>query len=184
MESTEITQEMPQEDKKVIVHNIDLLKWYFNKDKSILQEQQKERAFAIMSLASMEDPFIFMRILLYICNTRKTDEQELVYKTIIHFACIMYPDWMFNNIHHFTRLGKKEDVLYFLQVPSIAERVVKYVNHLAKEDEYYASLVQGNYVKTKIKRIVRYVPKLKRKDGLVVFLHKILDDPTFNGIAL
>ena len=173
------------EEKKIITHNIDLLKWYFLNEMCTDIKEEQRKAFNIMALAISEDPAIFMRIMLYIANTRKTVEQELSYKIMIHFICSMNPDWTMANIQLLINLGKKDDVLYFLQSPILTKRVLTWTNHKAKEDIEFKTMIEtGQLINTPIKRIIKYKPKLGKNYKWSIFLFKILDDPNFNGITL
>lgn len=170
--------------KKPIFHNVELLKWYFTKNKHILTDEEKQKIFSILSYSVLEEPYIFMRILLYIANSRRSNEEEIAYKVLIHFLGTMFPEMCFANLDLFMKLGKKDDILYFMQCNNITQRVVTYINHKAKEDDEFKILLDGKVIGMPIDRQVRYKPKLKKGHRWDVFLMKILDDPLFNGITL
>ena len=133
----------------------------------------------------LEEPYIFMRILLYVSNTRRSNEEELAYKILIHFLGTMFPEMAIANLDLFVSLGKKDDILYFMQCSNITQRVITYINHKAKTDEDFKTLLDGKVIGLPINRLVRYKPKLGRKHHRWdIFLMKILDDPTFNGITI
>lgn len=167
-----------------IKYNMLLLKWYFLKNKNIISDQEKEKSFAYMTYAIAEDPYCFMRILLYIANTRKTDEQELTYKILIHFLGTMFADATMANLDLILSLGKKDDIIYFLQCPNIAKRISTFINHKSKEDPDYLILIDGKLINKKIERKVYYKPKFSKNSKWDLFLYKILDEPNFNGITL
>lgn len=179
----ETNAKIEEEVKRTITFNIDFLSWYFTKNKNIISDEQKQLAFSLMTQASMEDPACFMRIILYIANTRSTDEEELAYKMVLHFICVMYPDWVIANTELIIGLGKKDDVLYLLQAPNMAEKAMKWIKHKMREDDDFKSLEDGKLIGTPINRRVRYKPRLGRNSKWTTFLFKILDDPTFNGIS-
>lgn len=172
------------EEKKHIKDNITLLNWYFKYNVNITQDQEKEKLFSILTLAITEDPYIFIRIMLYIANTRKTDKQEIQYKLLIHFIASMFPELTMANLDLFINLGKKDDILYFLQTPNITERVITWIKHKAKLDNDYNILLNGTMINKNINRIIYYRPKLNKKSKWNIFLFKILDDPNFNGITI
>ena len=170
--------------KHVISDNLVFLEWYFKGEKNLLSDAEKQRIFSFMTYSSIEDPYCFLRIMLYIANTRRTDEQEIFYKIVIHFLGTMYPEIVMANLELFIKLGKKDDVLYFLQCPGITARVSTWIKHKAKEDPDFNMLLDGKLIGKKINRVVRYKPKLTKNSKWDVFLYKILDDPNFNGITI
>jgi hypothetical protein len=177
-------QEIENNEQHVIKYNVNLLQWYFKKNKKVLEEKEKEYIFSLMSYSFLEDHYCFMRILLYIANTRKTDEQEITYKIIIHFLCIMFPDIVMANIDMFLNLGKKDDVIYFLQCSNMSAMILKYVNHKAKQDDDFKILLTGELIKKNQSVFIKYKPKFKSKLVWTVFLNQLLDDPILNGITL
>lgn len=168
----------------VISDNIVFLEWYFRANKDITSDEEKQRVFSFLTTSMLEDPYCFMRIMLYIANTRRTDEQEIAYKVVTHFLGTMFPELIMANLELFTRLGKKDDVLYFLQVPAISQRVATWIKHKAKEDQDFALLLDGKMIGKPIKRVAYYKPKFKKDNKMSVLLEKILDDPAFNGITI
>jgi hypothetical protein len=173
-----------QTEKRTISDNIIFLEWYFKGDMNLLNDNEKQRIFSFMTYATIEDPYCFLRIMLYIANTRRTDIQEIFYKVVIHFLGTMYPEVVMANLELFIKLGKKDDVLYFLQCQGITERVITWIKHKAKEDSDFQTLLDGKMIGRKIQRKVYYKPKLTKYHTWDKFLYKILDDATFNGITL
>lgn len=171
-------------EKKAIFYNIELLKWYFQRGKHVLQDEEKQKIFSILSYSVLEEPYIFMRIMLYIANARRSNEEEISYKILVHFLGTMFPEMCMANLDMFMSLGKKDDILYFMQCSNITQRVITYINHKAKIDDEFKTLLEGSVIGMPIDRQVRYKPKLKRGHKWDVFLMKILDDPLFNGITL
>lgn len=169
------------EEKRIITENVELLKWYFSKDKNILDDEGKNKIFALLSLSIYEDPFVFLRIFKYITNTRKTDEQEIIYKILIHFMGILIPDIIMANIDEFIQLGKKDDVLYYLQCSPITKRISRWIDHKAKQDSDFKSLYAGELIKSPINRVTKY--KLK-DNNYTELLENILDDSNFNNIQI
>lgn len=169
---------------KIIKHNIYFLHWFFlrNRIKHVYDDDEKQFIFATLTNAMYEDSHCFMRIVLYIANIRKTDIQEIGYKAILHFIATTNSELIFNNIDLIIKFGKKDDVLYLLQSPNIAEWAKKYIQHLAQTDDDYKQLLNGQLINKPIERKVRYKPKLRKKDKLSILLEKILQDPIFNGI--
>lgn len=172
---------MENSTNKTIIYNTTLLKWYLEEDlvKHIHDEQYKEKLFTLFTEASYEDPFIFMRIVLYIANTRTKDDQEIAYKTLIHFMCILLPQFILNNIDMLVKFGNKNDILYLLSAPNLQKKVVKYIEYKSKYDKDYKSLLDGKLIKTEIDRFIKY-------DDCTIteLLEKILDDSAFNGIKV
>ncbi len=171
-------------EQHVITYNVDLLVWYFTKNKNITSDIEKQKVFGILSYALLEDPHCFMRIVLYIANTRKTDEEELSYKILIHLLGSVTPEIILANLELFLKFGKKDDILYFIQIPSITERIIKYVKHIVKTDSDYEKLQMGTLINAPINRVVSYKPKMKLDNTWTLFLNQILDDPIFNGIII
>lgn len=171
-------------EEKIITNNITLLNWYFKYNGNIILNEEKEKLFNILTLAILEDPYIFIRIVLYIANTRKTNKQEIQYKLLLHFISTMFPEIVMANIQLFINLGKKDDILYFLQTPNITERIITWIKHKSKLDNDFNTLLNGELINSKINRIIYYKPKLNKKAKWDIFLYKILDDPTFNGITV
>lgn len=171
-------------EQHVIAYNVDLLKWYFTKKKNITSDNEKQKLFNILSRALIEDPHCFIRICLYIANTRKTDEEELSYKILIHLIGSVTPEIILGNLELFLQLGKKDDILYFIQIPSITERIIKYVKHIVKTDSDYEKLQMGTLINAPINKKVFYKPKMKLDNTWTTLLHQILDDTTFNGIQI
>lgn len=169
------------EEKIIITQNIELLKWYFDKNKNILKDIEKEKIFNLLSACIYEDPLVFFRIFLFIANTRKTDEQEIVFKTIVHFVGILVPEVVMANIEKFIQFGSKTDVLYYIKVPALTKRIVIWVNHKSNSDEDFKTLYQGTLIKSKINREINYTLENK---NYISLLEKILDDSKFNGIQL
>jgi len=178
------TENVKDDSKHVISDNLVFLEWYFKGDNVMFNDTEKQRIFSFMTYSTLEDMHCFLRIMLYIANTRMTDRQEIFYKIVIHFLGTMYPEIIMANLELFVNLGKKDDVLYFLQCQGITERVVTWIKHKSKEDPDFSVLLDGKMIGGKINRTVYYKPKLKRKSKWDVFLFKILDDPTFNGITI
>lgn len=164
--------------------NLIFLDWYFNNTANILVDDEKQKIFATLTHSVLEDHHCFMRIVLYIANTRSTDRQEIFYKTIIHFISTMFPEIIMANLELFVKLGKKDDVLYFVQCPGISQRVSTWIKHKAKEDTDFCMLLDGTLIGTHINRIIRYKPKFGKTKKWDIFVYKILDDPSFNGITL
>lgn len=171
-------------EKKAIFYNVELLKWYFQRGKHVLQDEEKQKIFSILSYSVLEEPYIFMRIILYIANARRSNEEEISYKILVHFLGTMFPEMCMANLDMFMSLGKKDDILYFMQCSNITQRIITYINHKAKTDDEFKTLLEGSVIGMPIDRQVRYKPKLKRGHKWDVFLMKILDDPLFNGITL
>lgn len=171
------------EPRHFISDNLIFLEWYFNGDINLLNDSEKQRIFSFLTYSILEDPHCFLRIMLYIANTRKTDKEEIFYKIVIHFLGTMFPELVLANMELFIKLGKKDDVLYFLQCPGITERVITWIKHKAKKDSDFNILLDGKIIGKKINRVIRYKPKLKKDCKWDIFLFKILDDPTFNGLA-
>jgi len=169
------------EEKIIITQNIELLKWYFDKNKNILKDIEKEKIFNLLSACIYEDPLVFFRIFLFIANTRKTDEQEIVFKTIVHFVGILVPEVVMANIEKFIQFGSKTDVLYYIKVPALTKRIVTWVNHKSKTDKDFKTLYNGTLIDTKITKQISYNLE---KNNYVLLLEKILDDSLFNGIQL
>lgn len=166
--------------KKTIFWNVQLWKWYFTYDKNILNENEKNKLFAILVSASGEDIKLFMRFFLYIANTRN-NINEINYKIICHFVSLMYPDMLMLNIEHIIRLGKKDDILYLM--PNMAEKILKWVKVKVKEDSSFNSLlIDGKIIGQPIKRIIRYKPKITKNYKWSFFFEKLASDPTLNGI--
>lgn len=182
-DNTEI-ENIADDSKHVISDNLIFLEWYFNGDSVMFNDTEKQRIFSFMTYSTLEDMHCFLRIMLYIANTRKTDRQEIFYKVVIHFLGTMYPEIIMANLELFINLGKKDDVLYFLQCQGITERVITWIKHKAKEDPDFSILLDGKMIGSKINRKVYYKPKLAKNSKWNVFLFKILDDPTFNGITI
>lgn len=173
-------------------YNINLLQWYFTKD-----VKDTEYTFQLLTMASMEEPYCFMRILLYIANTRHTDLDEKKYHTILHFMCIMYPEWIMSNLDLLTNLGEKYDALYIIQSKVLTDRCITWIKHKAKSDSFYEKLLSDvtsdeynisdvtylDYLR-KRKLIVLYKPKFGKNYKWSTFLEKILNDSTFNGITI
>lgn len=184
IEEIEITEENLIDDNHYIKANIMLLDWYFRGNFNILDDKEKQRIFSFMTYAMIEDPYCFMRIILYIANIRKTDKQEIFYKIIIHFLSTMFPEIVMANLELFITLGKKDDILYFIQSPGISARIITWINHKAKEDPDFNILLSGKMINKPIKRVIRYIPKLRKDNKWTIFLYKILDEPLLNGITI
>lgn len=166
-------------------YNMNFLAWYFTKDL-----KDKEYAFQILTMASMEEPYCFMRILLYIANTRISDEK---YHTILHFMCVMYPEWIMSNLDLITSIGDKSDVIYVINSKILTERATTWIKHKSKTDDYYKEMLSKvlndktdtKYIVNKTRKmVVLYKPKFGKKYKWSVFLEKILSDSTFNGITI
>lgn len=170
--------------KKGIYYNVLLFKWYFKtKQKPSLDDKEKQLIFDLMSCAALEDIYIFTRFVLYIANTRKTDAEELLYKIICHFLGTMWPDFVIANLHHFTRLGKKDDVLSFLSIPGLSAKIAVWIKSESKSDPDFQTLMNGTVIGGKIKRQAYYKPKLNSKNIWEPFLMKLISDPIYNGIT-
>ncbi len=181
MEETKTIQKL-QDEQKTIYYNYILLEWYIKDSKKImLDDNHKQKIFSLMSNAYLEDPYCFLRIMLYIANTRSKDSDEIAYKIMIHFLGIMMPDVIMNNIELFTTIGKKMDVIYFLQCNVLTNKVLKWIRHKAKYDNDYAVLSSGKFIDVKSIYKIRY--KAKRSD-IKSLLLKILDEPLFNGLMV
>ena len=173
-----------QTQRKGIYYNTLLFKWYFQpRQGHKLDDQEKQLIFDLMSCAALEDIYIFTRFVLYIGNTRKGDVQEILYKIICHFLGTMWPDFVIANLHHFTRLGKKDDVLYFLQIPGMTAKVATWIKHEARADSDFQILLDGSPINGKVDRQIYYKPKLKSKSPWEPFLFKLIEDPIYNGIT-
>ena len=170
-----------EEEKIIITENVDLLKWYFKKNKNILDDKEKEKLFNLLSASIYEDPLVFFRIFLYIVNTRKTNEQEICFKIMIHFIGILVPEVVMANLQKFIDFGSKSDVLYYIKVPALTKRIVTWVNHKSKEDNDFKILYEGTLITQKIKRKIKYTLENK---NYISLLEKILDDSEFNGIQI
>jgi hypothetical protein len=170
--------------KRSLAFNVKVLDWYFNTREFILNDSEKDKIFSLMTYASIEDPYCFMRVLLYIANTRRTDREEIAYKIMVHFLATMFPEFVMANLDLFTGLGRKDDVLYFMQCSSISERVASWIKHMSKTDDDFKMLMEGSVIGKNIERKIRYRPKFGKNRKWDVFLFKILDDPTLNGITL
>ena len=182
--SKDIVSKVVAMGKHTLNHNANFIAWYFSKKSTILDEKSKQMIFANLTQAMLEDPYCFMRIMLYIANIRSTDREEIFYKIIVHYLGTMFPEIMLANIELLTKLGKKDDVLYFLQCPNITARVMTWIKHKAKMDTDFAKLMEGTLIGNPIKRVARYRPKLSKNNKWDVFIYKILDDAAFNGITL
>lgn len=184
--SDEIVEKLKtmETEKHTISDNLVFLEWYFKGNMDLLNDNEKQRIFSFMTYATLEDPYCFLRIMLYIANTRRSDREEIFYKVVIHFLGTMYPEVVMANLDLFINLGKKDDVLYFLQCQGITERVITWIKHKAKEDPDFQVLLDGKMIGRKIERKVYYRPKLTKYHTWDKFLYKILDDATFNGITL
>lgn len=165
------------DNKKQIIYNLLFLELY--KDKSKIEEYIKNEndvLFNILSMAYMEDIFIFFRILLYIANNRKNDVDEVFYKIIIQFIASMNSDVIMANIDIFLKNGKYADVLYYLQCPSLTKKINTYIKSKSNNNKIFKKLLKGKIPKEKIKRIK--FKKTNTKDLLI----EILDCVNFNGI--
>jgi len=162
-----------QEDKHTITYNLELLKWYLD-DEQI----NTEHTFANLSLAYAEDQLCFIRIFMYVSNTRTTERDEMVYKILIHFLCVIASDLVMLNIDLFLKVSNnKEDIIFYLQCPVISERILKYINHLAKVDDDFKNIKDFNLSNKKEKSDIEYTYETT-SDLLIC----ILDEPKFNGI--
>lgn len=168
------------EEQKTITFNIELLKWYFSKNKKITDETEMNKLFTLMSYSLLEDTKIFMRILLYIANRRRTDEQEIAYKILVHFMGVMSAELVFANLDLIIDFGKKNDILYFLQCQNITSKTITYIKHKAKIDNDFKSLLEGKLLNDVRVQKVFYKPENNWNE----FLIKILDDPIYNGITV
>lgn len=171
-------------DQKIISDNLIFLEWYFRGDSNMQDDREKQRVFSFLTYSILEDPYCFLRIVLYIANTRHTDKQEIFYKTIIHFLGAMFPEIIMANLDLFINCGKKDDVLYFMQCQGITERVITWIKHKAREDQDFAILLNGKLIGKPINRTIYYKPKFSKNFKWSVFLTKILDEPFFNGITI
>lgn len=169
------------EEKIIITENIELLKWYFEKNKPVLNDEEKEKLFNLLALCIYEDPQIFFRIFCFITNTRNTDEQEICYKIMVHFIGILAPEIVMANLNKFINLGSKTDVLYYIKVSSLTKKIVTWVNHMSKSDNDFKTLYDGTLIDNKINKQIFYSLE---NENYIQLLEKILDDPLFNGIQL
>lgn len=167
------------EQKRTIKWNVELWKWYFNTNDSIVLDKEKEQAFNIMGLASSEDIRLFTRFLLYTANTRNF-KKDIKYKTLCYFTGLMFPDFAIANLDLILRLGKKSDILYFM--PAIPEKIMTYVNHKAKEDNDFILLQNEQINGFVINRVVRYKPINSKHYKWQYFFEKLASDINFNGI--
>jgi len=167
-------------NKKTIKFNTSVLNWYLNEDKvkQIHDDKYREKIYSLFTNAAYEDPLVFMRIVLYIANTRTKDDEIIGYKSLLHFLGILLPQFVLNNIDLILKLGNKNDVLYFLSIPNIQKRIIKFIEYKSKYDSDYKDLLNGNVIKTKINRVIKY----NKENNVVTLLQNILDDPNFNGI--
>ena len=172
------------EEQHIIKYNVLLLKWYFKKNKNILDEKEKEYIFNLMTYSFLEDSYCFMRIMLYIAHTRNNDEKEIAYKIMVHFLGTMFPEIVLANLDMFVKLGKKNDVLYFVQIPSISQRVGKWIKHIAKSEPIFNNLLNGKLINEPRELNIYYQPKWNNKNKWTILINKILDETLFNGITL
>lgn len=173
-----------EQDYTIIKHNIYLLNYMYRKNTLKLEynNSEKEKIFSLITNSIFEDPYCFMRILLYYANTRKTTYQELFYKYLIHVTATVAPLYILSNLDLICELGRKEDCLYFLTNPNTRERTIKWIDHKAKLDKDFETLKSGNMIHTKSNIITRYKPKTGKNHKMSEFLEKVLADPNFNGI--
>jgi hypothetical protein len=180
MEELNIIEEELQENN-TIQYNYHFLKWYYTSTKNIMDDKERDKVFSLLTYSFLEDPLCFLRIMLYIANTRRSDSQEISYKVIIHFLGVMFPEVLYANLDLFIKLGNKKDTLYFLQCNTLTPRVLKWVRHMAKEDNDFEQLNKGIMIDVKSPITIRY--KARNKD-FKSLLEKILDDPSFNNIII
>jgi len=163
--------------------NLQFVEWYFNTSKVILDlknEHNKDKILNIFTLAIGEDPYAFTRFVLWIANTRKNSYQEIVYNAICHYIAIFWPHFLAANLHLFMQIGRKDDILYFLKVPQIQQKIYTWIKIQAKDDKDFQHLIENGTIIGKRSKIkIRYKPV---KKDYVTFLDKVLDDPNFNGI--
>lgn len=174
------------EEIKVIKHNVYLLNYMFTKDLLKLEYNEKEKdfIFSLITQAIFEDPFCYMRILLYFANIRKGTKQELFYKYLLHTTSIIVPDYLINNLELLTTLGKKQDVLYLMNNDYVRNKTIQYITHKSKYDQDFKELLNGNMIDVKSNIIIRYKPKTNKNNKMSILLNKILDDVNFNGITV
>lgn len=163
--------------------NINFLKWYFNTKIDIRTDKEKEKLFNILATAYLEDVYCFVRIYLYIANTRTTDLQELKFKSIIHFMCIIEPELCIANLNLFITAGYKKDILFYVS-SVISGRVLPFIKHKAYEgDEFFKELMEGKILDEVKENKITY-KLLNRKNKWSILIDKILDEPLFNGITV
>ena len=172
------------EGKKIIIHNLEFLKWYLeikpeDFELEYKSEEKSKELFYLFTNCVYEDPFIFLRLILYIANTRTELYQEFIYKTVLHFIGVLVPQYLLSNLDMIIEFGYKNDVLYLLSTPNIQNRIIKYVEHKSKEDKDFKILLNG----TMLDKIRNIVCKYKTKEPITL-LENILDDPLFNGISV
>lgn len=178
---------METSNKKQIIENTELLKLYLNKTEDgdrttyfdLENSDDIDDIFYLFSNSLYEDPYVFYRILLYIANNRNNPSQELFYKSLLHFVATLAPQFILSNIDILLKFGYKNDILYLLLSQNIQSRVIKYVDHLAKNDNDFKTLKSGNLLKKTKSVKVSY-----NEADVVKLLTKILDDPIFNGISI
>lgn len=172
------------EDKKTITENIEFLKWYLDKTDDNYEiskdEDENEKLFFFLSTCVYEDPFVFFRIVLYIANTRNTPSQELIYRQILHFLSTLTPQYILANLDLLIEFGYKNDILFLLSSSNIQKRVIKYINHVAKNDNDFKLLLDGKLIDKERKKLISY----NILEDPIKLLETILDDNTFNGISM
>lgn len=186
------------ENKKTITDNLELLKWYLNKDENRSQfdpENEKEELFYFLSICLYEDPFVFFRILLYVANTRTSTSEEIIYKQMLHFLSVLAPQYLLANMDLLIKFGYKNDILILLTASNIRNRVIKFITHLSKTDDDFKTLLNGKLIEKNRNTIIKYKEKsplqidkyinnIDDNSEIIELLENILDDPNLNGISM
>lgn len=171
-------------EQKKIVHNLDFLKWYLETKPEDFEleyksEEKTKELFLLFTECIYEDPFVFMRLILYIANTRTEVYQEFIYKTLLHYIGILSPQFVLSNIDMLINFGYKSDILYLLSVPNIQKRIIKYIEHKSKVVNEFKTLLEGKMIEKIRTNICTYEIK-----NPVSLLETILDDASLNGISI
>jgi len=166
-------------ENKIITENLELLKWFYNEEKIITDDEEKNNIFILLSLCYSEDPHVFLRIFKYIINKRNNPIQEEKYRIIIHFLCIMIPNILIANMDDFIDLGFKNDVIYYAKCESFTKHILKYVNYKAKTDKDFKQLITDGKLLSNNKKI--NIEFNLENNNYIELLEKILDEPIFNN---
>lgn len=167
------------ENLTTITENIEVLKWFYSEEKE-LTEDEKSSIFVTLSLAYAEDAHAFLRVFKYMTNKRKGSLQEQRYRVIIHFLSVMIPNIVMANLEDFIQLGYKNDVIYYAMTPSLTKHILKYVNHKARMDKDFKSLIDTGKMMN-----VSNPPSIDFDlidNDYVKLMENILDEPAFNNI--
>lgn len=166
-------------EQKKLVWNVELWKWYFNDQHTLITDEDKSKTYDILTMASSEDIKLFTRFVMYVSNTRNKNK-EIEYKTLCYFLSLLFPDFTIANLDIILKLGKKSDILYYM--PTMPERLMTWIKHKANEDKDFEILMTGEYKQFKIDRKIRYKP-LKTKDyKWSYFFEKLASDSIYNGL--